>query len=104
MDIKLHQTPDGLKWLSFGRLGLIPALKLRWHLRVREGFRREGRRIVGAGEWVSPDYVRGALRLKVGGDSWFGPHLIAVDEEGSKYLECLYRAIAHNHSLQARRP
>lgn len=100
-DILLHDTADGHKWLSFGRLQPWSALRLAWFLRVTEGFKREGRHVQGAGEWIAPDYVRDTLRLEAGGDDTFGTSLIAVDEAGSLYLEALYRAFAQQQPRTA---
>lgn len=91
--IRLERCANGQLCLCLGQIGWLALLKLRWHLRWREGFRREGRRVIGLGEAVAPDYVRGTLRLLVGGDSWSGPYLMAEDEAGSRYLEQLYGSL-----------
>ena len=94
--VQIHDTNDGNKWLSFDEIGFIDMLKVRWFLRIREGFKRKGEHIEGFGEWISPDYVRGTIRLGAGGDTWFGPNLIAYDEEGSNYLKKLHDAFSQN--------
>ena len=68
-------------WLSQLRLWLL--------LRIRHGFHREGRAVVGAGEAIARDFVRGSIRLEAGVDDVVGTTLLSQSEAGDAFLQSL---------------
>lgn len=55
-----------------------------------QGFRRDGRDVVGLDEAIAPDYVRGDLRLNAGWDRWSGYYLMAVNAAGDDFLRSAF--------------
>lgn len=74
--------------------GTLVCLKLLLLLRLRYGFRCEGRWILGAGETLLPGLVRGDLRLLVDHESMIGLSLLSDSDEGDAFL----RMFAERHA------
>ena len=61
-------------------------IRLWWRLKVKHGFHREGKLIIGAGESISPNYVKGALALTAGHDDMMGYYISSDSKEGDRFL------------------
>jgi hypothetical protein len=87
--LRLRQAADGRLQLCFASpLGLM---WLRLKLRLLHGFRTEGKWIVGAGESIAPDLVRGELRLQSGGDDLAGHYLLSCCDAGDEFVRSLLK-------------
>ena len=82
----VERAANGRLKLSIQNPGLLDHWLLRWKLQAGYGFRREGRRILGVGEGIVPDFVRERLRLEAGFDDFSGIYLLACDDEGDRFL------------------
>jgi hypothetical protein len=87
---RLETAANGRLALRFG--SVLRFAWLRWKLRLLHGFRAEGRSIHGAGESITPDLVRGDLRLESGSDE-LGPYLLSCSEAADGFLRRLARGL-----------
>jgi hypothetical protein len=86
--VELGATAEGLarvltpSWLRRLRFGFL--------LVFRYGFLRRGRLILGAGEAVHPDFVRGSLLIRSGFIDLSGYELVAANASSDAFLRQFY--------------
>lgn len=90
----LGTAANGHLVLVVRRAGLFDWIRLHVLLRLRYGFCSEGRWILGAGEALLPDFVRGELKLLVSHESRIGLSLLSESDEGDAFL----RTFATRHA------
>ena len=78
-----------LQLIGLKRTTRFGPLWLRIKLQIIYGFRREGSRIVGGGEAIAPDFVRGGIRLHAGWDDYSGYYLLSTCDAGDAFLRQL---------------
>jgi hypothetical protein len=86
---RLTETADGHLTLWVSDASSLSKLRLWALLRFRFGFHRERGRILGAGESIAPDYVRGNVRLLAGAEESLGFYLSSTSTEGDVFLRML---------------
>ncbi len=86
---RLTEAADGHLTLWVSNASPFSKLRLWALLRFRYGFHRERGRILGAGESIAPDYVRGNIRLLAGADESVGFYLASTSPEGEAFLRML---------------
>lgn len=85
----LETAANGFAWVSTSHRRRFLWLTLL--LRVRYGFDRDGREIVGPDEVLYRDFVRDDVRIHAGQDLWMGSYLLAVDDLSDAFLRQLHR-------------
>lgn len=60
----------------------------------RRGFSRTGKTVNGADTVIYQDFVRDAITLAAGWDTWTGHYLLAGNAEGDRFLLELHQQIA----------
>ncbi len=86
---RLTEAAGGHLTLWFSNASPLSKLRLWALLRFRFGFHREKGRILGAGESIAPDYVRGNVRLLAGAEESVGFYLSSTSTEGDVFLRML---------------
>lgn len=67
--------------------GALVCMRFFLLLRLRYRMRPRGRTILGAGEALLPDFVRGSLQLEVSHESMVGLTLFSDSDEGDTFLQ-----------------
>jgi hypothetical protein len=67
--------------------GWCSQLRLWALLRFKHGFRREGRAVVGGGEAIARDFVRGDVRLLASVEAGIGVTLLSESEASDAFLK-----------------
>ncbi len=88
-DLELSETASGHVRLVLRYPTFWSGIYLRLLLQLRHGFRRGGHRILGMGEAIFPDFVRGNLRLFADFDDLVGLNLYSESPEGDAFLRRL---------------
>ena len=84
----LMTAANGHVMLVYGA-GWMSQLKLWALLRLRHGFKRQGRTVVGGGEAMARDFVRGDIRLLASVDANAGTTLLSESEAADAFLRKL---------------
>jgi hypothetical protein len=84
----LMTAANGRVMLVYGA-GWMSQLKLWALLRIWHGFKRQGRAVVGGGEAIARDFVRGDIRLLASVDVNVGTTLLSESEEADAFLRQL---------------
>ncbi len=88
-DVVLDTAANGFAWVSTSSRRRFLWLTLL--LRVRYGFARDGRDVVGPDEVLHRDFVRDGVCIHAGQDTWVGHYLLAADERSDAFLRQLHR-------------
>lgn len=84
--MRLTTAVDGNALFVMDHAGMCALIKIRWLLHFRYGFRRSGKAIIGFGEAIDPDFIRGPLTLKAARDDMVGYSLHAPNEVSDAFL------------------
>jgi hypothetical protein len=82
----LKTAANGHLQLCFEHGSPFSAFWLRFKLQFIHRFSREGHRVLGPGQVIVPDFVRGKIRLLAGWDDWSGYYLLSESAAGDEFL------------------
>lgn len=94
----LTTAADGHVMLVMENCGFWTLLKVRGLLRFRYGFRRRGKTIVGFGEAIYPDFVRGGIVIEAGQNDMVGSTLHASNEASDAFLRKFSQSLGINRA------